>query len=524
MTGLTMLARNFLMSLILFVFSGITLAPGMALAQNAAESIDDRINQFLAPLTQAANDIVFAGFDIAGVSVPILVIWLGAAALFFTPYMGFVNFRSFKQAIRIVRGTYDNPADPGEVTHFQALSAALSNTVGLGNITGVAVAITLGGPGATFWMILAGLFGMTTKFVECTLGHKYRVIDENGVVSGGPMYYMSRGLKEHGYGRLGRVLAVMAAMFAVAGTFGSGAMFQSNQSTQQLLNVLSDLTGQNLDGSQWIFGTIIAAFVGVVIIGGIKRIAGVASVLVPAMAIFYLATATIIVAINYDAIPAAFSAIFTGAFTAPGIAGGAVGVFIQGMRRATFSNEAGLGYAAIAHAAAKTNEPVAEGLVALLEPFIDTVVICTMTALVIIITGMHVNSGSLSGIALTSAAFASVFSWFPYLLSVAAVLFAYSTMIATFYFGQRAFFYLVKQPTKTTDLVFKLTFLAAIVAGSGLSLDAAVGFADATYMAIAFPNLIALYILAPDVKKMLNSYLKRVKSGEIKPYEADKAT
>jgi AGCS family alanine or glycine:cation symporter len=481
-------------------------------------TIDEKINAALTPFVSFFADVVFTTITIANVEMPILVIWLTMGMLFFTFYFNFINFRGFTQALRIVRGDYDNPNDPGEVTHFQALSTALSNTVGLGNIAGVAVAISIGGPGATFWMILAGLFGMATKFTEVTLGHKYRVIHEDGTISGGPMYYMSQGLANLGWPNFGKALAFMAAISAIVGGFGSGAMFQTNQSTQQLSSTIETLSGQNIDGSQWVLGLIIAALVGFVIIGGLKRIVHVTQVLVPVMAIFYMTSALVIIAFNYQAVPQAFVAIFEGAFAPIGVAGGFIGVFIQGIKRATFSNEAGLGYAAIAHAPAKTTEPVAEGLVALLEPFIDTVLVCTATALVIIITGAYLNPDNLNGIALTSAAFGSVVSWFPHLLSVAAVLFAFSTIIASFYFSQRAFIYLVKKTSFATDLTFKLLFLTAIILGSGMDLSVAIDFADASYMAIAFPNLLTLYILAPEVKLMLSNYMERLKNGEIKPY------
>lgn len=482
-------------------------------------TIDQQINAALTPLVNSVADAVFTTINIAGVDTPLLVIWLTMGMLFFTFYLNFINFRGFKQAIRIVRGVYDNPNDPGEVTHFQALSTALSNTVGLGNIAGVAVAISIGGPGATFWMILAGIFGMATKFVEVTLGHKYRVIHEDGTISGGPMYYMSQGLANRGLPNIGKFLAALAAVSAIIGGFGSGAMFQTNQSTQQLGSVITSFTGYNIEGSQWVLGAIIAALVGFVIIGGLKRIVHVTQVLVPFMAIFYLTSALIVIIYNYQEVPQAFITIFEGAFAPIGVAGGFIGVFIQGIKRATFSNEAGLGYASIAHAPAKTTEPVAEGLVALLEPFIDTVLVCTATALVIIITGAYLNPANLNGIALTSAAFGSVVSWFPYLLSIAAVLFAFSTMIASFYFSQRAFIYLVKSPSFAADITFKLLFLAAIIAGASMDLSAAINFADASYMAIAFPNLLALYIMAPEVKLMLKDYMRRLDNGEILPHK-----
>ncbi len=491
-----------------------------ATAQDGGKSVDQIINEAIRPLSQFISSVIFFEIPI-GPGIPFIVILLIGAAVFFTVYMGFINLRGFRQALRIVSGKYDNPNDPGEVTHFQALTAALSGTVGLGNIAGVAIAISIGGPGATFWMILAGLFGMTSKFTECTLGVKYRKIDENGVVSGGPMYYLSRGLAEKNLAGLGKVLAVLSAILVIGGTFGSGSLFQVNQSGQQFLGLLVPLTGgadSLLIGNEWMYGLIFAFFVGLVIIGGIKKIVKVTEVIVPFMALLYMGTALFILAVNFADIPAAFGAIFKGAFLAEGIAGGFIGVLIQGIRRATFSNEAGIGSAAIAHSAAKTTEPVAEGLVALLEPFIDTVVVCTTTALVIIITGMYVDAGAADGIQLTSAAFASVFSWFPYLLTVAVILFAFSTSITWYYYGERAFHYLVGDSGRA-DLIFKLTYLFTFVIGSAITLTEVMGIADAMILGMAFPNLVGLFILAPDVKKMLQSYLERLKSGTIKPYE-----
>ena len=488
-----------------------------ALAQDGA-SIDDRINQIITPFTQPIADGVFWGPTVNGAILPLLVVWLMAGAVFFTVYMRFINIRGFRQSLKIVSGRYDNPNDPGEVTHFQALTAALSGTVGLGNIAGVAIAISIGGPGATFWMILAGLFGMTTKFVECTLGLKYREIDENGVVSGGPMYYLSRGLAAHGFPRLGRVLAIMAAILCIGGSLGSGSLFQTNQATQQVMNVVASLSGGEVfAGSQWFFGLLIAIAAAAVVVGGIHSIARVTARLVPFMGLLYVSSALVIIATHASGIPDAVGAIISGAISPEGITGGFVGVLVQGFRRAAFSNEAGIGSAAIAHAAAKTTEPVAEGLVALLEPFIDTVVVCTMTALVIILTGQHLNPGSAGGITLTSNAFATVFTWFPYLLSVAAVLFAFSTSITWYYYGQRSAVYLFGN-SAMVERIYKSAFLLTIVAGSGMQLTAVMDFADAMVLGMAFPNMVGLYIMAPEVKRMLKSYMERVASGEIRPY------
>lgn len=460
-------------------------------------------------------------FSNGSLGIPFIVIWLLFGAIFFTLKMGFINFRGFFHAIQVARGTYDNPDDPGEVTHFQALTAALSGTVGLGNIAGVALAISIGGAGATFWMILAGLFGMSSKFVECTLGVHYRKIDANGVVSGGPMYYLTRGLEEKGMPGLGKALAVIFAILCIGGSFGAGNMFQVNQSAVQLVTTLAPLTGGEdsiLNGRPWIIGALYAVFVGLVIVGGIRSITKVTEKLVPLMAFVYLSGAVVVIALNIGEVPSAFAEIVMGAFSTEGIAGGFVGVLVQGLRRATFSNEAGVGSAAIAHSAVKTTEPVSEGMVALLEPFIDTVVICTITALVIIVTDRHLANTGVDGITLTSSAFASVISWFPYLLTVAVALFAFSTSITWFYYGQKAFLFLVGD-NQLADTLFKAIYLLVLIIGSSMTLTAVMDFADATLLAMAIPNMIGLYILAPKVKGMLDSYRARVKSGEIAPYE-----
>ncbi|MDP6923014.1 MAG: amino acid carrier protein, partial [Lutibacter sp.] len=362
------------------------LTPVILFAQAAESSLDDKINEMIAPATEAISNVIFYTIDFSDtISIPFVLIWLVVGSIIFTIYMRFINIRGFKLAIDIVRGVYTNPNDKGEVSHFQALTAALSGTVGLGNIAGVAIAISLGGPGATFWMILAGLLGMSSKFVECTLGVKYRIENEDGSVSGGPMYYLSRGFAEKGWGGLGKVLAVFFALMCIGGSFGGGNMFQVNQAFQQFEAVTGG-SESFIYGQGWIFGLVMALLVGVVIIGGIKSIARVTDKIVPFMCGVYVLAALVIIVGNYGQIPQAFGQIISGAFSPVAIAGGFVGVLIQGFKRAAFSNEAGIGSASIAHSAVKTNEPVTEGLVALLEPFIDTVVVCTMTALVIVIT------------------------------------------------------------------------------------------------------------------------------------------
>jgi len=504
----------------------LTSAPVFAASESSGFA--NTVDSFMQPISKFISDIIFYGMPMDWLipdspALPLIVVWLLGGGIFFSFYMGFPNIRGFKQSIRVVKGTYDNPNDPGEVTHFQALTAAVSGTVGLGNIAGVAIAISIGGPGATFWMILAGLFGMTTKFVECTLGVKYREIDENGVVSGGPMHYLSKGLANMGMPGFGKTLAVVAALFCIGGAYGAGAMFQVNQSAMQFTNEMVTLTGGTESffvGKSWLFGVVFAFIVGLVIIGGIRKITHVTEFLVPIMAIIYISASLVIIISHIDMLPSAFAQIITGAFTAEGAQGGIIGVLIQGLRRASFSNEAGLGSASIAHSAAKTKEPVSEGLVALLEPFIDTVVICTITALVIILTKSIDPSaaGTAAGIALTSKAFATVIDWFPYILTIAVIMFAFSTSITWFYYGQRSFLWLFGN-NPIADMVFKISYLGVLVIGSAMTLGSVMDLADALLLAMGIPNLIGLFILRKEVKAMMESYFSRIKSGEIKPYE-----
>jgi len=460
------------------------------------------------PVADVAKEFIFFSIELFGTEVPLIVLWLIAGGLFFTVYLRFVNIRGFRHAIDIVRGKYVDPDDPGEISQFQALSTAVSGTVGIGNIAGVAVAISIGGPGATFWLIVAGFLGMSTKLAECTLGVMFRKY-EDGVVSGGPMYYLERGLAAKKWPRLGRALGIFYALSMVVGCLGIGNMFQSNQAAAIVIDVTGGADSVFAQQS-WVVGLLLAVGVGVVIIGGIRSIAATTSKLVPAMALLYVLTASIVIGINYAAIPAAFAAIWSGAFAPDGITGGLIGVIIIGFRRAVFSNEAGLGSAAIAHATARTKEPVSEGFVALLEPFIDTVVICTITALVIITTvyDPQLANQSVEGIELTTRAFASTLSWSPIPLSVAAILFAYSTMIAWSYYGLKAFTYLVGN-NRAADLGFKLFFLAFIVLGSSVELAALVDLSDAIVFIVAIPNLLGLYMLAPLIKSELVEYEKK---------------
>ena len=466
--------------------------------------MDQLIDAAIQPIADVVSAFIFASVPLLGADMPLIVVWLVAGGVFFTVYLRFVNVRGFAHALRIVSGRYADPNDPGEISQFQALTTAVSGTVGIGNIAGVAVAISVGGPGATFWMIVAGLLGMSTKFAECTLGVRYRRDNPDGSVSGGPMYYLERGLADRGRPRLGRALGAFYAASIVVGCVGIGNMFQSNQATAIFLDV-ADVAF--LSDNAWLMGVVLAALVGLVIVGGIKSIANTTSKLVPAMAGLYVVAALAVLGLNAARIPAACAAIWTGAFAPDGIAGGLLGVAIVGFRRAVFSNEAGLGSAAIAHSTARTPEPVSEGFVALLEPFIDTVVICTMTALVIVTTVYDpaLAHGDVSGIELTSRAFASTVAWAPTPLAVIALLFAYSTMLAWAYYGLKAFTYLAGEG-RLRDLGFKLFFCLCVIFGSSIDLGALLQLSDALIFVMAIPNLLGLYFLAPVVKRELDRY------------------
>ena len=472
--------------------------------------IDQAIDQAMRPVADVVAGFIFYAVPAFGTDIPLIVVWLIAGGVFFTGYLRFINLRGFGHALALVGGRYAKEGDPGEISQFQALTTAVSGTVGIGNIAGVAVAITMGGPGAAFWLLVAGLLGMSTKFAECTLGVRYRRIHEDGSVSGGPMYYLERGLAELRLPRIGRALGLFYAFAMVFGCLGIGNMFQSNQAAAILISVTGGEASYFADKA-WLIGVILALAVGLVIIGGIRSIAQTTSRLVPGMALLYVISALTILAMNSDALPGALLAIWHGAFSAEGVAGGAVGALITGFRRAVFSNEAGLGSAAIAHATAKTPEPASEGHVALLEPFIDTVVICSMTALVIVTTVYEpgMSGAGVSGIELTTRAFASALSWSPIPLSIAAVLFAFSTMIAWSYYGLKAFTYLVGHH-RWADLGFKIFFLCFVVIGSSVQLNAVVDLSDALVFVVAIPNLLGLYLLAPLIRKELQHYEQKI--------------
>ena len=482
-----------------------------ATAQEAADAapagIDATINAATAPIASFVGSVVFFSIPVFGADLPLVVLWLVAGAVFFTIYMGFVNLTGFGHAIRILKGDYADPNDAGEVSHFQALATAVSGTVGIGNIGGVAVAVTVGGAGATFWLIVAGFLGMSTKFVECTLGVKYRKENADGSVSGGPMYYLRRGLEERGMPGFGRFMGLFYAIGIGGGALGIGNMFQSNQAYVQLNTV----TGGALDGLGWLVGLVLAAVVFAVIIGGIKSIARVTEKIVPFMAVFYCLFALIVILMNFPHIPQAIANVFTGAFTGEGVAGGALGALIIGFQRAVFSNEAGIGSASIAHAAVKTDEPATEGYVSLLEPFIDTIVICTITALVIGTSQVADPdfAGEATGIAMTSAAFERQLSWFPVPLAFAALLFAFSTMISWSYYGLKGWTYLFGEG-QAGQVFYKLLFCAFVVLGSIVQLGPILDISDALVFLICVPNILGLYLLAPIVRAEVRGYRQRL--------------
>jgi len=540
----------------------------MASAEES-KGLDQQIDSLLEPIALWSDKIVF--FSLGG--VPVVLVLLAVTALFLTLYFKFINFRAFGLALKTVKGTYSRKDDPGQISHFQALTTALSATVGLGNIAGVAVAIGLGGPGAVFWMVIMGILGMSSKFTECTLGVKYRDIDADGKVLGGGMRYLEKGLGERGFGGLGKGLAIMFAVACIGGAIGAGNMFQVNQSAQQVSETFGVFTENS-----WVFGLIVAVLVGAVILGGIVAIAKVTAFLVPFMTIIYVAACLVVLLANFSGIPAALGTIVSEAFSGQAAVGGFIGGLIQGIKRGVFSNEAGLGSAAIAHAPVKTRKPASEGVVALLEPFIDTVIVCLMTALVVVTTGTWkadasvgedvvirseavATSGSLAelkandvvkvveqeegaewvkvavpdseaegylpastvvdrtgwggGIWLTSRAFAAVIPWFPYVLTIAVVLFAFSTMISWSYYGEQAVSYLTGGSSGAI-LGYKIFFCFCIVIGAGASLSNVLLLSDAMYFAMVFPNLIGLYFLLPVVKDELAKFqvfAKKVDSG-----------
>ncbi|MCU0796801.1 MAG: alanine:cation symporter family protein [Akkermansiaceae bacterium] len=514
----------------LVVLAAFFLSQGFLAAQDKAEevtkSLDQQIDEWFAKVTGPFVSGIFSTIRINNYDVLWVVLWLAMAGVVFTLAFGFINVRAFPLALRTVKGKYSREDDPGEVTHFQALTAAVSGTVGLGNIAGVAIGISMGGPGVAFWLFLSGVLGMATKFAECTLGVKYREIDADGRIHGGGMQYLRKGFAEKGLGSIGKVLAFFFAIFCVFASFGGGNVFQINQATAQLINVTGGDASFFKD-HQWVFGTLVAVMTGLVIIGGIQSIAKVTSKLVPAMCLIYVVSCLIVLFVNIDHIPVAISEILKEAFEPrAAVTGGLVAAFIWGMRRATFSNEAGIGSAPIAHSAAKTRMPASEGVVALLEPFIDTVIVCTMTSLVLVTTmefqgtggeftvngvpyvlSDKANNGTAFGIGMTSNAFETVHSGFRYVLFACVFLFAFSTLITWSYYGLQAWQYLFGRK-KMVALAYKLLFCLMVVAGASASMGNAIDFSDASLFAMSIPNLIGVYFLLPVIRNELSRFVR----------------
>jgi len=490
--------------------------------KEADPTIQGRLNKTLGRVVSAMESVLFykVPLFIGDHRAALVLLVLIFGGIFFTIRFGFINIRLFTHSINVIRGKYDKPEDEGEITHFQALTSALSATVGLGNIGGVAIAIALGGPGAVFWMWCIAFFGMSAKFTSCSFAQLYRRVKPDGTVLGGPMVYLDEGIKEHypSLTWLGKIFGISFAIFTIGASFGGGNMFQGNQ-TFQMLNTSFGIP-KNLD---WLVGIIMAALVAVVIIGGIKRIGEVTSKMVPAMCLFYCTVCLIIILSNASQVPAMIASIFVSAFQPDAIfSGGLIGVLLTGAQRAAFSNEAGLGSAAIAHAAARTEEPIREGIVAMIGPFIDTIVVCTMTALTILITDAHIDVetgkpfietlAKEKDVALTAAAFATLASWLPYLLSIAVCVFAYSTMISWSYYGERSAEFLVGE---RGILPYRVLFVGFVVLGPILSLETVIGFSDMMLFSMAFPNIIGLILLSGALRGKAKDYVARLKSGEI---------
>ena len=477
----------------------------------------DQINSGFGVLVGYLYPFLFA--DING--IPLIVLTLMTGAVVFTLYFRFINIRGFKHSIEIIKGKYDNPNDTGQISHFQALTSALSATIGLGNIAGVAVAVSLGGPGAVFWMVFIAFFSMSAKFVSCTLGQLYRQVNSDGSVSGGPMYYLDHGLKERGYGALGKFLAVLYAIFIIGGAFGGGNMFQANQSYE--------LFGKLIGIPDYLYGILLAILVGFVIVGGIKRIGRTTERIVPFMVLLYVGASLFIILTNIDKLPGVISSILGQAFNPDAAYGGFIGALVTGIKRGVFSNEGGVGSASIAHSAAKTDEPVREGIVAMVGPFIDTIVVCFMTASVILITAdinpMYIDNMNqmaegqevkIQGAELTSAAFGSAISWFPLILSIVVFLFSFSTIISWYYYGDKGWKYLFGSSSIN---LYKAIYLGCIVLGSISSLGNVIDFSDMMILSCGFPNIIGCMFLLPVVKIKLNDYWSRYNSGQFKVYK-----
>ncbi len=473
--------------------------------------IDKIIDTAFEPVANAVASVIFYSVSLLGLEIKLVLVWMVAAALFFTVYLGFINVRYLRHGIDVLRGKYDHGNVDGQINRFQALMTSLSATVGLGNIAGVAVAISVGGPGAAFWMAVMGVLSMSTKFIEVTLGIKYRQHGSKRhpeIISGGPMYYLQAAFDQLHQPLFGRFMAGLFALCCVGGTIGAGGLFQANQAYQQALLVTGGETGF-LAERGWLFGIFMALLVGLVILGGIEWIAAVAGKIVPVMAITYILAGCVVIGVHFEAIPGAIQTIFELALYPEAGIGALMGALLMGVQRATFSNEAGLGSSAIAHSAVKTDVPISQGMVGMLGPFIDTVVICMVTALVIVISGTYVEGGGIEGVELTSRAFASGISWFPYVLSVTVFLFAYSTMISWSYYGLKCSTYLFGE-NDTVENIYKIMFCLFIIVGSATELSNIILFTDSMVFAMAIPNIIGLYMLAPEIKSDLRTYLKNI--------------
>lgn len=475
--------------------------------------IDTKIDAVFAPVADAISSVVFYSVPVGnGLDVKLILVWLVLAAVFFTFYFGFINLRYFKHAIDIVRGKYDTGKEDGQISSFQALMTSMAATVGLGNIAGVAVAISIGGPGAALWMLIMGLFGMSVKFAEVMAGVKYRHHPDKSrpdEVYGGPMYYLRDAFNNRNIPYVGSLVAGLFAIFTMTGALGAAALFQTNQSFQQLLNISGGEASYFADKA-WLFGIFMVVLTGVVIIGGIKSIANVSSRIVPFMGVVYIIMGLVVVVMNIQALPGALVVIFTDAFTPEAGMGAVMGALLTGVQRASFSNEAGLGSAAISQSSVKTSEPVQQGFVGMLGPFIDTVVVCSVTAIVIVITGAYETGNGVEGVALTSRAFETAVSWFPYLLALIVFLFAYSTIIGWYYIGVKGFAYLFGERAAVEN-IYKFIFCLFIVIGAASKLDSVINFTDAMVLGMAVPNLLGLYILAPEIKKDIKAYLEKRK-------------
>ena len=493
-----------------------TTAPALAqdADQNWIQAAIANLDAAFGSTVSAMGSVLFATL---GTEVPLIIWVLVLGGIYYSFYFGWLSLRGFRHSIDVIRGRYDDPNDPGEISHFQALTSALSATIGLGNIAGVAIAVSLGGPGAVFWMLLTALFGMSSKLASCTLAVMYRKIHPDGRIAGGPMYYLEQGLANKGLKSLGRVFAILFAIFAIGGSLGGGNMFQVNQ-TVEILSTVSPVVGDY----NWAFGLLFASLVALVIIGGIKRIGRVTSRIVPFMCLLYVAASLVIILSHIGEVPAMIATIFREAFSPQALYGGFLGVLVVGVKRAAFSNEAGLGSAAFAHAAAKTNEPAREGMVAMIGPFIDTIVICLMTALVCMITGVYTDpqfqasEGFIVGAKMTSAAFDSFLPGARYVLAIGVMLFAYSTMISWSYYGERAWEYLFGS---RFNVIYRVIFVVFVVFGSVVTLKNVLDFTDMLILSMAFPNIIGGIILSPQIKACLQDYWGRLQSGEMKRYK-----